>query len=91
MGSERVAQQPAVLRQCLRVGVRAELVQQPRRALDVREEKGDRAGRERWPHVAGDSTQALGSSAALDEEAHELASVDARGPGRTGADPGDLV
>jgi hypothetical protein len=45
---ERLAQHPSVLGQRFGVGV-AELVQQPRRALDVGEEKCDRAGRQ-LPH-----------------------------------------
>ena len=43
---ERVPQHPPVLGQRLRIPLRAELVQQPRRALDVREQEGDRAGGE---------------------------------------------
>ena len=39
-----------MLRERLRVVFRAELVQQLGRALDVREEEGDRAGREVAPH-----------------------------------------
>jgi hypothetical protein len=41
--SERTPQQPAVLRERLRVTRCAEVVQQARRALDVREDEGDRA------------------------------------------------
>ena len=39
-----------MLRERLRVVFRAELVEQLGRALDVREEEGDRAGREVAPH-----------------------------------------
>src|SRR6476469_1500110 len=46
VAGERLAQEAPVLGQCIRVGV-AELVQQLRRALDVGEEEGDSAGRER--------------------------------------------
>ena len=42
---ERVAQDAAVLGQRVRVALRAELVEKPRRALDVGEEKGDGAAR----------------------------------------------
>ena len=42
----RCPDQPPVLGQRFRVGLGAELVQEPRRALDVGEEEGDGAGRE---------------------------------------------
>ena len=45
-GLERPGEQPIVGRQQLRVAVAADLFQQPRRALDVREQEGDGAGRE---------------------------------------------
>ena len=44
-----LAHHPPVLGQRLRVGLGAELVQEPRRALDVGEEEGDGAGREIAP------------------------------------------
>jgi hypothetical protein len=42
VGGERLAQQPSVLGESVGVGV-AELVKQPRRPLDVREQEGDGA------------------------------------------------
>ena len=44
--TERVAQHSPVLGEYLRIALRPELVQEPGRPLDVREEKRDRAGRE---------------------------------------------
>ena len=44
VASARLADDAAVLGERLRVGLGAELVQQPRRALDVGEEEGDGAG-----------------------------------------------
>ncbi len=44
--SERVPQDSPVLRKRFRVRIRPERVEQARRALDVREEEGDGAGRE---------------------------------------------
>ncbi len=41
-----LAQQPAMRRQRTNVGLAAELLEHARRALDVREKKGDRAGGE---------------------------------------------
>ena len=62
VGSKRLADHPAVLGERLRVRLRAELVQQFRRALDVGEQEGDGAGRKithrrfrarkRWPRRA---------------------------------------
>ena len=46
-----LADHAAVLGQRLGVRLRAELVQQPRRALDVGEEERDGAGRERLAHA----------------------------------------
>ena len=46
----RVADDAPVFGERLRVRLGAELVQQPRRALDVREEEGDGAAREIAPH-----------------------------------------
>ena len=48
---ERLAKHAAMLGERIRVRLRAELVQQPRRALDVREEEGDGAGREIGSHA----------------------------------------
>ena len=48
---ERLAQNAAMLGERLRVVLRAQLVQQPRRALDVGEEEGDGAGGEVVPHA----------------------------------------
>jgi hypothetical protein len=45
VSSERFAQGPPMFRKRVRVRI-AQLVQQPRRALDVREQKRDRPGRE---------------------------------------------
>jgi hypothetical protein len=45
-GLECLGEQAVVGRQQLRVPVAADLLQQPRRALDVREQEGDGAGRE---------------------------------------------
>ena len=47
-----LADHAAMLGESLRIGLGSELVQQSRRALDVREEEGDRAGGEVGPHVA---------------------------------------
>ena len=47
---ERLAQKAPVLRERLGVRVWSERVQQPRRALDVREQERDRAGRKLGPH-----------------------------------------
>jgi hypothetical protein len=54
VAEERISQRPAMLGQhlCIRV---AELVEQPRRALDVGEEEGDRPGRE-LTHNRNDAT-----------------------------------
>ena len=49
-GHARLAYRPAVLSQSVGVGVRPQLVEQSRRALDVGEEEGDRAGREIRAH-----------------------------------------
>ena len=46
MGAEGLAQQRVVLREQGAVALAAQLLQEPRRALDVREEKGDRPGGE---------------------------------------------
>jgi hypothetical protein len=46
MRGEHLAQDALVLRQHLPVASAAELVQEPGRALDVREQEGDGAGRE---------------------------------------------
>jgi hypothetical protein len=43
--TERFAQEPTMLLDGLAVGGVAELLEQPRRAFDVREEEGDRPGR----------------------------------------------
>ena len=43
---ERIAEQQTMLGERVRIPLRAESVQQTGRALDVREEEGDRAGRE---------------------------------------------
>ena len=45
VGGERAAQNQAMLLECFRVPFRPEVVQQPRRALDIREEEGDGTGR----------------------------------------------
>jgi len=50
MCSAALADHPPMLGERLRVSVRTELVQEPRRALDVREEKGDGASREIRAH-----------------------------------------
>ena len=47
---ERIAKDTPVLRECLGVRVRAERVQQPRRALDVGEEERDGSAREIGAH-----------------------------------------
>jgi hypothetical protein len=47
---EGLAQQAAMLGQGLRVGLGAELVQQPRRPLDVGEHEGNGPGRQVSPH-----------------------------------------
>ena len=52
VGGERIPEQPTMLGERVRVPVRAERVQQTGRALDVREEEGDRAVRELWAHLA---------------------------------------
>src|SRR5215203_5261013 len=44
---DRLSQDAMVLAECLVVGLGAKLVQQVRRALDVREEEGDGAGGQR--------------------------------------------
>ena len=44
VGSERLAQQPLVVREHLSVAI-PQLLDEPRRALDVREEEGDCAAR----------------------------------------------
>ena len=46
-----LADHPAMLGERLRVRLGAQLVQEPRRALDVGEEEGDGAGREIGPHA----------------------------------------
>src|SRR6266487_2073445 len=48
----RLTQNAAVLRERIRIVLRAELLQEPRRPLDVGEEKGDRARREVCSHCA---------------------------------------
>ena len=45
-----LAHDPPMLRQCLPISLRPQLVQQPRRALNVGEEKGDSARRKVTPH-----------------------------------------
>ncbi len=50
MRDERIAKDTPVLRECVGVHVRAETVQQPCRALDVREEQGDGSAREIGAH-----------------------------------------
>jgi hypothetical protein len=46
LGREGSAKEPPVLGECLDVGGLAELVDQPTRALDVREQHGDASGRQ---------------------------------------------
>ena len=48
----RLSDDSPVLGECFRVRLCAELVQQPRRSLNVREEEGDGAGREIASHAA---------------------------------------
>ena len=50
LGSACLADRPAMLGQSFGVGIGSELVEQPRRALDVGEEERDRAGREIRAH-----------------------------------------
>ena len=50
VGPARIAQRPAVLGERLAVRLRAELPEQPSRALDVGEEEGDRPARKIGPH-----------------------------------------
>ena len=52
LGRARLPDQPTVLRERLGVRLRAERVQEPRRALDVGEEERDGAGREVVSHAA---------------------------------------
>ncbi len=52
---EGLAERPPVIRQGLRVRLRAEVVQQLRRALDVGEEEGDGAGGEINSHRQHDA------------------------------------
>ena len=51
VSTERLAQDAAMLRERMRVPIRAQLVQQPRRALHVSEEEGDRSRREIARHA----------------------------------------
>ena len=51
LGGEDLAKHPPVLCQRLRVRLRPELVQQPRRPLDVREQEGDGRARQLAPHA----------------------------------------
>ena len=52
LGRARLAHDPPVLGERLRVGLCAELAQELRRSLDVGEEEGDGAGREVVSHAA---------------------------------------
>ena len=51
LGSARLADNPAMLGERLRVGLCAELVEELRRSLNVRKEKSDGAGREIESHA----------------------------------------
>ena len=50
--NERLTQGAAMLGQCVSVGIGTELVQEPRRALHVGEDKGDGSGRKLARHAA---------------------------------------
>jgi hypothetical protein len=52
VANERLAQGAAMLRQRIRVGIGTQLLQEPRRALDVGEDKSDGSGRKLVRHVA---------------------------------------
>jgi hypothetical protein len=58
VGAERKAQDPAMLRERLRIGIGAQRVQQLRRALHIGEQKGDGSGREIAPHSVNDALEA---------------------------------
>ena len=51
LGSARLADDPAMLGERVRICLCTELAQKPRRSLNVREEKGDGAGREVGSHA----------------------------------------
>ncbi len=50
VASASISYQAAMLGECFRIALGAEFLEQPRRALDVGEEKGDRSGGEITPH-----------------------------------------
>jgi hypothetical protein len=57
VGGEGLAQDPPVLGERFGITLRAELVQEPRRALDVREEEGDGSGGEIASHHRHDARE----------------------------------